>query len=305
MAGPWAIRCSPGPTKALSTSRRLTTCRASSRRRRRNGRRGRPCRKAGISSNEPVDRLGQGHVLVRHAARRVGAEPDRDLVVDVRPFRVMVGGLRQQRHPRHEAEGLGKVLELELPLDGSAIGVRPPTRQPLKGRRPLAFTENRHRRSPSPQPTLSTPARAIGDNVKMADDLGRILEQATQIWHKKLREALASQGPPSALGAGAAVLEQLGAGGLPQTQLTARMGLSKQAVQQLLDALEADELLVRVQDTVDRRIKHVQLTAAGQAAAKARQQAQAALELRCKDALGKKEFKRLRKSLRAVIDRNV
>jgi MarR family transcriptional regulator, transcriptional regulator for hemolysin len=139
----------------------------------------------------------------------------------------------------------------------------------------------------------------------MADDLGRILEQATQIWHKKLREALASQGPPSALGAGAAVLEQLGAGGLPQTQLTARMGLSKQAVQQLLDALEADELLVRVQDTVDRRIKHVQLTAAGQAAARVRQQAQAALELRCKDALGKKEFKRLRKSLRAVIDRNV
>jgi DNA-binding MarR family transcriptional regulator len=133
----------------------------------------------------------------------------------------------------------------------------------------------------------------------MADDLGKILEQATQSWHKRLREALAGQSPP-ALGAGAAILEQLAAGALSQTELTARLGLSKQAVQQSLDALEKNGLVARVPDTADRRIRHVQLTAAGQTAAEARKRAQATLEDHARAVLGKKELKRLRKSLRVL-----
>lgn len=141
----------------------------------------------------------------------------------------------------------------------------------------------------------------MGNIVKMSDDLGKLLDQATHAWHQTLRDVLAGQGPASAFGAGAAVLEQLSAGALPQTQLTARLGLSKQAVQQLLDALAADGLVVRTPDAVDRRIKHAQLTPAGAAAAKARHEARAALEMQTRERLGKKQFKRLRKSLRAIV----
>jgi DNA-binding MarR family transcriptional regulator len=135
----------------------------------------------------------------------------------------------------------------------------------------------------------------------MADDLGKLLLAAGESWQAKLRGGLADQVPAAALGAGAAVLAQLDPGaGIAQTVLTARMALSKQAVQQLLDQLEAQGLVRREPDPADKRAKRVLLTEAGTAAATARAGAASALDDQLRDVLGRKRFKSLRKALREL-----
>lgn len=135
----------------------------------------------------------------------------------------------------------------------------------------------------------------------MADDLGKLLQKAGESWQAELRRSLAGQLPPAALGAGAAVLAALDpAAGASQTALTAQMGLSKQAVQQLLDQLEAQGLVRRESDPADRRAKRVVLTPDGAAAAISRAGASANLDARLRDTLGRKRFKALRKALREL-----
>ena len=135
----------------------------------------------------------------------------------------------------------------------------------------------------------------------MADDLGKLLQQAGESWQAELRRTLADQVPTAALGAGAAVLSHLDpAAGLSQTNLTAQMGLSKQAVQQLLDQLEAQGLVRREPDPADKRAKRVMLTIPGVDAATRRAGASAQLEAQLRETLGRKRFKALRKALREV-----
>lgn len=135
----------------------------------------------------------------------------------------------------------------------------------------------------------------------MADDLGKLLQQAGESWQARLRRGLADQVPSAALGAGAAVLSRLDpANGTSQASLTAQMGLSKQAVQQLLDQLEAQGLVRREPDPADKRAKLVILTAAGAEAAARRATASASLEEQLRETLGRKRFKALRKALREL-----
>lgn len=135
----------------------------------------------------------------------------------------------------------------------------------------------------------------------MADDLGTLLQEASDSWQAQLRRPLADQVPPAALGAGAAVLACLHpSGGLSQTVLTAQMGLSKQAVQQLLDQLEAQGLVQRQPDPADRRAKRVVLTTLGAESAVRRAAASALLDERLREKLGRKRFKGLRKALREL-----
>lgn len=149
--------------------------------------------------------------------------------------------------------------------------------------------------------STSTSRKPHGTLVKMADDLGKLLQQAVESWQARLRLDLAEKVPPAALGAGSAVLSQLDpAGGTSQTALTARMNLSKQAVQQLLDQLEAQGLVRREPDPADKRAKRVVLTPQGTDAAVRRSAASAALEEQLRDTLGRKRFKALRKALREL-----
>lgn len=136
----------------------------------------------------------------------------------------------------------------------------------------------------------------------MADDLGKLLQQADESWQARLRRGLAEQVPTAALGAGAAVLARLDpAAGMSQTALTAQMGLSKQAVQQLLDQLEAQGLVRREPDPADKRAKRIILTAPGAEAALRRAAASATLEGQLRETLGRKRFKALRKALRDLV----
>lgn len=135
----------------------------------------------------------------------------------------------------------------------------------------------------------------------MADDFGKLLQEAAESWQAQLRRELAQQLPSAALGAGAAVLSHLDpAADKSQTLLTAQMGFSKQAVQQLLDQLEAQDLVRREPDPADKRAKRVILTASGAQAAAARSQASGRLEARLRETLGKKRLKALRRTLREI-----
>jgi DNA-binding MarR family transcriptional regulator len=149
--------------------------------------------------------------------------------------------------------------------------------------------------------STSTSRKPRGTIVKMADDLGKLLQEAGESWQGQLRRELATKLPSAALGAGAAVLSQLDpASGMSQTALTAQMRLSKQAVQQLLDQLEAQGLVRREPDPVDKRAKQVALTPAGADAAARRASASANLEEQLRETLGRKRFKALRKALREL-----
>jgi len=147
----------------------------------------------------------------------------------------------------------------------------------------------------------STPGGAGGYIVKMADDLGTLLQKAADSWQVALGRLLTDRTPAASLGAGAAMLEHLNEAGLAQTALTARMGLSKQAVQQTLDQLETQGLVRREPDPADRRAKRIYLTAPGAQALALRQVAEAELQERLRETLGKKRFKALRKALRDLV----
>ncbi len=136
------------------------------------------------------------------------------------------------------------------------------------------------------------------DDVPAA--FGQTLTAAAARWRERLRAAMVARGLPSAAGAGGDLLGYLAGGSLPQTGLTQRMGLSKQAVQQLLDQLETAGLVHRTVDPNDKRAKHVALSEAGRAALSGRHAAAAEIEGELRDKLGKKPFKKLRKALREI-----
>jgi DNA-binding MarR family transcriptional regulator len=117
-------------------------------------------------------------------------------------------------------------------------------------------------------------------------------------WREEFRAQMVASGFAAAAGTGGEALTHLASAGLPQTVLTQRLGLSKQAVQQVLDALEAEGLVQRSTDPSDKRVKQVALTARGTLALATRQAAETRLEDDWRDRLGKKSFKKLRKALR-------
>ncbi|HEX4298812.1 MAG TPA: MarR family transcriptional regulator, partial [Devosia sp.] len=129
----------------------------------------------------------------------------------------------------------------------------------------------------------------------MTDDLGKALDGAADAWRRAFRREMEGQG----LSAGAAseLLTHLPAAGLPQTALTQRAGLSKQAVQQLLDQLEAEGLVRREIDAADKRARQVRLTAAGQRHLELRHEVRDRLAVQIEERLGKKLSAKLDKAL--------
>ena len=95
------------------------------------------------------------------------------------------------------------------------------------------------------------------------DHVGVRLWQATHRWKRELDEGLVAMGYPWATEARANVIMHVGRSGIRQSELVRRMGLSKQAVQQLLDELAADGIIERKLDPTDRRGNLIVFTGAG------------------------------------------
>jgi DNA-binding MarR family transcriptional regulator len=128
--------------------------------------------------------------------------------------------------------------------------------------------------------------------------LGAALAAAHEHWRAAYARELSALG--HAAEASGEVLPHLPPDGLAQGTLTDRMGLSKQAVQQLVDRLEAQGAVRREPDLIDKRMKRVVPTAAGLALLEARRAAAKGLDASLKERLGKKLYRQLRKGLRKL-----
>ena len=136
--------------------------------------------------------------------------------------------------------------------------------------------------------------------LQTIDHIGIGLHRAAENWRSSFRNEMAKRGFPWHLGASGEVLAHLGPSGLSQTVLTERMGLSKQAVQQLLDQLEAAGVVRREPDPADKRAKRVVLTDLGLRDFAERNRVKQEIEDAYRDRLGKKLFGKLQKALKEL-----
>ena len=97
----------------------------------------------------------------------------------------------------------------------------------------------------------------------LIDHVGWRLWRLARQWKAEFDAEMLARGHPWITEARGAVIGQLRPGGLPQSALTAALGVSKQAVQQFVDELVGEGAVERVPDPADGRGKIVRLTARG------------------------------------------
>lgn len=93
------------------------------------------------------------------------------------------------------------------------------------------------------------------------------------------------------------VLGHVGPSGISQAALASRMGVSKQAVQQLVDQLVGDGVLKRVPDPMDGRARQIELTELGREDFRERNKVKRAIERSYRRQLGELRFGQLRRAL--------
>ena len=97
----------------------------------------------------------------------------------------------------------------------------------------------------------------------LIDHVGFSLWRLARQWKLEFDAEMLRRGFPWITEARGAIIGQLRPGGLPQSALTAALGVSKQAVQQYVDDLVAEGAVERVPDPADGRGKIVRLTDRG------------------------------------------
>lgn len=141
------------------------------------------------------------------------------------------------------------------------------------------------------------------DDNQSVDHIGLLLWRAAQDWRGQMQREMARRGFPWHLEARGDVLAYVGPAGISQSALTERMGLSKQAVQQLLDQLERDGVVERVTDPADRRLRMVQLTGKGLFDLVERNAVKREIEAEYRAVLGADLFSQLERALRLLSER--
>lgn len=136
--------------------------------------------------------------------------------------------------------------------------------------------------------------------IRLIDHIGVDLWSAADAWKAAYTDAMVDDGFGYFAGAGSAILQFLGPQGARPAKVAQRLGITRQAVQQLIDTLEADGIVERTPDPNDGRAKIVRLTAKGAEAHWRGNIAKAALEARVKKALGAEGLARLKSDLARV-----
>jgi DNA-binding MarR family transcriptional regulator len=134
----------------------------------------------------------------------------------------------------------------------------------------------------------------------LPEHIGVDLWHAATAWRTRLHQQMVARGHPWYGDARGAIASYLDPRGMSQSELVSRMGLSKQAVQQLLDGLEADGIVRRVADPNDRRGNRVEYTAEGLAALRDAVKIKRRMELEIRERIGNRAFDALRTALREV-----
>jgi DNA-binding MarR family transcriptional regulator len=143
--------------------------------------------------------------------------------------------------------------------------------------------------------------------VKMLDESERATKtlfgavaRLAAAWRERYRREMARRGFPWHLGAAGDLLDHLPPEGISQAALATTTGLTKQAVQQSLDQLEAYGVIRRNPDPADKRARRIVLTPLGLRNLVERRAVLAEIEAAARVALGKKAARQLRRSLRAL-----
>jgi DNA-binding MarR family transcriptional regulator len=145
--------------------------------------------------------------------------------------------------------------------------------------------------------------KSVDDNsATLIDHVGLLLWRAAHDWKSRMQEEMVGRGFPWHGEARGEVLAHVGPSGTSQAVLAERMGMTKQAVQQLVDQLVAERVVKRVPDADDGRAKRIELTALGRRDFAERNKVKRAIERRYRRTLGDNRFAQLQKALRMLTE---
>ena len=134
----------------------------------------------------------------------------------------------------------------------------------------------------------------------LPDHVGWRLWQANRAWQGEFAAAMRAAGHSWFSDARAGLLGHIARNGTRQVALIERMAISKQAVQQLLDGLEAEGVVERLPDPRDGRGKLVRYTPKGLAALRDGDRTKREIEQRWIECIGQARFSALMDALRAL-----
>jgi DNA-binding MarR family transcriptional regulator len=138
-------------------------------------------------------------------------------------------------------------------------------------------------------------------DLESIEHIGIALWRAATAWRAEFREEMAERGYPWHLTAAGEVLSHLGPSGISQSALTDLMGVSKQAVQQLVDQLEDQGIVMRVPDPTDGRARRVVLTELGLKDFAERNRVKRAIEAKYRKRLGE-DYAALERGLARLVE---
>ena len=137
-------------------------------------------------------------------------------------------------------------------------------------------------------------------DADLPDHIGWRLWQANRVWQAEFAATMRLSGHNWFTEARAGLLGHIDRNGTRQTSLIERAGISKQAVQQLLDGLEADGVIERAPDAADRRGKIVRYTPYGLKVLGEADRVKMEIETRYRARIGTELFEAMMKGLRVL-----
>jgi DNA-binding MarR family transcriptional regulator len=132
--------------------------------------------------------------------------------------------------------------------------------------------------------------------------MSRMLLDASRALDVELAEALEDRGATDLTPTQARTLLLVDRAGTRLTELASRAGVTKQAMMQLVDELQASGCLRRTPDPADARAKMVRLTARGLRQRALARQAVASVEARVKRWLGLRRYEAFRAILEELVE---
>jgi len=139
------------------------------------------------------------------------------------------------------------------------------------------------------------------DDIRI-DHIGWRLWDAAAIWKERFAAGMVAAGHDWYGEARSSVIPYIALDGTRQSDIVAKMGLSKQAVQQLIVDLEAAGIVYREADPEDRRGKIVLFTQAGVDAQRDSNRVKREVENEFRHRLGDDDFSKLFELLKKVGD---
>src|SRR4051812_22748504 len=135
-------------------------------------------------------------------------------------------------------------------------------------------------------------------------DLAILLTAASRGVADRLIDAMRRAGLDEVRSNHGFVIRALGEGSLTLTELAARLEVSKQAAQKVVDDMERRRLLERVPSSTDRRVKAIRLTARGRKVRRTALSTSHRLEAELRSDLGDDAVDSMRGALERFVDRN-